>query len=149
MLAVPSKNKCLLLSLIVVAACFSSTTFARDTVVRQSIESAMQTSTAMSFTGVQFFFGDQAHGEVKERMGTVSSRRTTNAFGKSDRESCEWAFLSGIKALHQRALAEGGNAVINIRSITTGQTDSSQTDYVCRAGNVVSKVYLEGEVVRL
>lgn len=127
----------------------TSATFARDTEVRYSIDDAMQTSTAKSFTGVQFFFGDQTHPRVKDRLGTFDTKRTTNAFAKSDLESCQWAFLSGIKSLHQRALSEGGNAVINIRSITTGQSVSSQTEFVCRAGNVVSKVYLEGDVVRL
>ncbi len=144
-----SRHRNFLFILFAALGFLSSTASARDTEVRFSIDSAMQTSTARSFTGVQFFFGDETHPEVMDRLGTYESRRTTNAFAKSDLESCQWAFLSGIKSLYQRALSEGGNAVINIQSITTGQRISSQTEFVCRAGNVVSKVYLEGDVVRL
>ena len=87
--------------------------------------------------------------EVKQHKGNFTSKKTTNAFGKSDQESCQWAFLSAIKSLHQRALSEGANAVINIQSITTGESVSDQAEFVCRAGNVVSKVYLKGVVVVL
>lgn len=127
----------------------SSSAVARDSAVRQSIADAMNTSTAKSYTGVQFFFGDQSHPEVKQHKGNFTSKKTTNAFGKSDLESCQWAFLSAIKSLHQRALSEGANAVINIQSITTGESVSDREEFVCRAGNVVSKVYLKGDVVVL
>lgn len=52
-----------------------------------------------------------------------------------------------VKTLWERALKEGGNAVVDIKSVTIGETVSSTTDYVRRAGNVVVKVYLQGRVV--
>jgi hypothetical protein len=109
----------------------------------------MATATAKSFSEVKFYFGDQSHPEPRRFIGNYSSRRTTNAFGKSDQAACQWAFLSGIKTFYERALAEGGNAVINIRSVTTGAPVSSSTEFVCRAGNVVAKVYLTGDVVSM
>lgn len=121
--------------------------FARDAAQEHSIQAAMDTSTAQSFNGVRFFFGKGNHPAVKRTIGTYSSRRSTNAFGKSDMESCQWAFLSAVKTFYERALAEGGNAVINIQSVTTGPEFSSTDKYQCRAGNVVSKVYLTGDVV--
>ncbi len=145
----PIRNSLLHLTIFAILICYAPSTVARDVVVRQSIDEAMKTLEAQSYTGVQFFFGDQGHGEIKKRFGSYDSRRTTNAFGKTDQESCQWAFLSGIKSLYQRALSEGGNAVISIQSITTGESVSSETEFVCRAGNVVSKVYLKGEVVLL
>ncbi|MCZ7600080.1 MAG: excinuclease ABC subunit A [Gammaproteobacteria bacterium] len=122
---------------------------ARDDAQRFPISTPMSTETAKSYDGVQFFFGDAPHPAVAKRLGTYSSRRNTNAFGKSDEAACDWAFLSAVKSFWERAQSEGGNAVINLRSITTGETVSSSTEYVCRAGNVVAKVYLEGTVVVL
>lgn len=122
---------------------------ARDTSQQQSISEAMNTSTAQSYTGVKFYFGDQSHAKPKRRIGTFTSKKTTNAFGKSDYEACQWAFLSAIKTFHQRAMRENANAVVNITSITTGQPFSSSDQFMCRAGNVVAKVYLQGDVVEL
>lgn len=122
---------------------------ARDTSQEQSITEAMNTETAQSYTGVEFYFGDQPYAEPKRFIGHFTSKKTTRAFGKSDYESCQWAFLSAIKSFHQRALREGGNAVVNITSITTGQPFKSTDQFKCRAGNVVSKVYLQADVVEL
>ncbi len=122
---------------------------ARDDSQRFPIATPMSTETAKSFEGVQFFFGDAPHPAVAKTLGTYSSRRTTNAFGKSDEAACDWAFLSAVKTFWERAQSEGGNAVINLRSVTTGEAVSSSTEYVCRAGNVIAKVYLEGTVVVL
>ena len=69
--------------------------------------------------------------------------------GKSDKEACDWAFLSAIKSLYTRTGELGGNAVVNIRSITDNWPETSETEYVCRAGNVVAKVYLQGTIVTL
>ena len=124
---------------------------ARDTTHNLPVADPMSTSTAEGLANVRFFFGEQQHPTVLRTIGTYSSRKTTNAFGKSDKTACDWAFLSAIKSFWDRASRGGGNnnAVINIRSITTGATVSSESEYVCRAGNVVAKVYLEGTFVEL
>ncbi len=127
---------------------FTPTAQARDDAKKFPISGPMSTETVKNLNGVKFYFGDKAPA-VSKKFGTFTTRRTTNAFGKSDKQSCDWAFLSGIKTLAERARKEGGNAVINIRSITTGETVSSSTQYVCRSGNIVAKVYLEGQVVTL
>ena len=135
--------------LVVIVMQYPGIVMARDSTQNQSIAEAMETATAKSFTDVQFYFGDQPHPEIERHIGAYTSRKTTNAFGKSDHESCQWAFLSAIKTFYERALIEGGNAVINIHSITTGRPIKSASEFVCRAGNVISKVYLKGEVVSL
>lgn len=124
-----------------------NTAQARDTSHRFPISEPMSTSTADELHNVQFYFGDQPHPPVSKTVGTYTTRRTANAFMKADKEACDWAFLSAMKTLWERAVKEGANAVVNIRSVTTGETVSSATEYVCRAGNVVAKVYLEGKVV--
>ena len=140
-------------NIVVISVVFSlalaSLGHARDSASKQSIVDAMETATAKSYSDVAFYFGDQPHSAVKKSIGTYTAKRSTNAFGKSDYDSCQWAFLSAIKSLYERALRERGNAVVNIRSITTGQETTSRTEFDCRAGNIVSKVYLKGDVVEL
>jgi len=128
---------------------FSNAADARDTTHRFPIKDPMATSTAKELDNVRFYFGDQKHPGVKRTIGVYTTRRTTNAFMKADKEACDWGFLSAVKTLWERALKEGGNAVVGIKSVTTGETVSSASEYVCRAGNVVAKVYLEGKVVVL
>lgn len=122
---------------------------ARDSTHNFPIAEPMSTSTAQGFDGVRFFFGNEPYPAVQRTIGVYTTRRSTNAFMKSDKEACDWGFLSAIKTLWERATKEGGNAVVNIRSVTTGETVDSSKEYVCRAGNVVAKVYLEGKVVVL
>ena len=98
---------------------------------------------------VRFAFGETSLGSVARNHGEFRTNKKTNAFGKSDEKACNWAFLSAIVSLRDRALAEGGNAVINIRSNYKNNTTSSETEYQCGAGNVVAGVALIGDVVTL
>lgn len=127
----------------------SNTLMARDTTTTFLIADAMQTDIVKSLTGVDFFFGDQPHPEIKRSIGVYTTKRTTNAFAKSDANACQWAFLSAIKTLHMRALIEGGNAVVNIQSVTTGNEFSDADEFKCRAGAVMARVYLKGTAVVL
>lgn len=45
-----------------------------------------------------------------------TSPTKTNAVGNSDQDACRWVFLLALLSLEQRALAEGGDAVVNGRS---------------------------------
>ena len=67
---------------------FSGNVFGRDDVLRYPIADPMNTVTASQFSRAQFYFGDQKHPRVIRRIGTYTSERTTNAFGKSDKEAC-------------------------------------------------------------
>lgn len=104
---------------------------------------------AQRLEGVKFFFGDQAHPEIEKSFGEYMSNKKTNAFNKSDKEACEWAFLSALLSFHQRALSSGGNAVVNITGYYKKQPFSSQTEFQCGAGNTVAGVTLKGTVVKL
>ena len=97
--------------------------------------------------GVKLYFGNPGPGGTQ--LGRFTANRKTNASGKSDKQSCEWAFLSSVIALQERARKEGGNAVVGIVSIYKKQETSSATQYVCAAGNVVTGVAFRGTVVRL
>ena len=129
----------------------SSAADARDTIVRVSVEEAMTTEDAKVTldVGVRFFFADQSYPEVVSRIGTYTANKKTNAFNKSDQEACKWAFLSSMVSLQKRALAEGGNAVVNIRSFYKKREFTSATEFECGAGAMVAGVTLVGDVVKL
>ena len=123
---------------------------ARDTLIQVSIEEAITTPDAESAldADVKFFFGEQEHPEIEQQLGTYTSNKKTNAFGKSDEKACKWAFLSAMISLQERAVAEGGNAVVNIRSFYKKHDFSSATEFECGAGAMVAGVTLVGEVVK-
>ena len=139
----------LVLSLVFVFG--ASTSQARNEVLRFSIEEALSQSGADSRldSSVRLFFGDQALPTVDRKLGTFTSNKKTNAFNKSDMDACNWAFLSAIMSLQERAIKEGGNAVVNIRSFYFRNEFSSTTDFECGAGTFVVGITLVGEVVRL
>ena len=66
-----------------------------------------------------------------------------------DQEACEWAFLSAIKALQERAQKDGMNAVVNITSNYKHQSFASKTEFECGAGNIMAGVALKADIVKL
>jgi hypothetical protein len=132
-------------------ALLASTAHARDDAMKFPLSDALNTADAKDKLGgdVRFYFGDQKHAAVSKSYGTVSTSRKTNGVGKSDQAACEWAFLSAMIALRDRALKEGGNAVINISSNYKNNEFKSATEYECGAGNIMVGVSFKGEVVKL
>ncbi len=124
---------------------------ARDEPVRFPISEAMSTpeATAKLNPNIKFFFGDSQPPAVERSFGVFTSNKKTNAFGKSDRISCDWAFLSAMLSFQDRTLQTGGDAVINIKSYYKRNTVSSATEYECGAGNIMVGVTFQGEVVKL
>lgn len=137
---------------LVVMACslmaFSEASLARDDKLFFSINSAMNSDLAKMKLDqrVTFSFGEQAPAFTANK-GTFVSNKKTNAFNKSDQAACERAFLSAMLSLRDRALKEGGNAVVNIHSFYKQEAYHSNTDYECHAGAVMAGVALKGTVV--
>ena len=100
-------------------------------------------------TDVQFYFNKQAPAGKTVDLGEFVTNRKTNSVGRPDEEACRWAMMAALKVLRDRALAEGGNAVINIVSYYKKNTFASDTLYECHAGAVVAGVALKGTVVKL
>jgi len=86
---------------------------------------------------------------VDRKMGEFTSNKKTNAANKSDQEACDLAFISAVIALQQRARKEGGNAVVNIRSVYKQEDSDSPTEFICGAGKIMAGVALRGTVVKL
>lgn len=104
---------------------------------------------AQRLEGVKFFFGKQAHPPIERSFGEFQSNKKTNAFNKSDKDACEWAFLSALLSFHQRALSEGGDAVVGIVGYYKKQPFSSETHFQCGAGATMAGVTIKGTVVKL
>ncbi|KTG21872.1 excinuclease ABC subunit A [Pseudoalteromonas sp. XI10] len=98
---------------------------------------------------IPLYFADQSHSSIKTNYGEVITNKKTNAFNKTDREACEWLMLSALKALQERAVREGMNAVVNIQSYYKKREFVSQTEYQCGAGTFVAGVALKGTLVKL
>lgn len=123
---------------------------ARDTFHDISVESATQSdAAAQKLLDVPFYMAGQSHPPIASDMGVVKSNRRTNAFNKSKANACRIAFLSAIIAFQKRARALGGQAIVDIRSVTKHNDLDSPTRFRCVAGSVIANVALTGRVVTL
>lgn len=98
---------------------------------------------------IKVYMKGQEHPAVERRIGEYKSNKRSNAFGKPREEGCEVAFISALIALQERAISEGGNAVVDIYSMTKYQRYENAEKYNCLAGNMVANVVLMGTVVKL
>lgn len=126
-------------------------TDARDDHLLLSIDEAMNTPSAREKLdpAIRLHFGKERRPAVAQSIGTRTTNKRTNAFGKSDKDACQWVFLSAMLQLQERARREGGDAVIGIESVYKNIVTSSETEYMCGAGSVVAAVAFRGDVVKL
>jgi hypothetical protein len=114
--------------------------------VSKAVESALGKERLLN---VPFYFAGQQHPGTKKTFGVWSANRSTRGVFRTDAEACKVAFLSALIALQQRAEKEGGEAIVEIRSVTRDKKTTSATQYRCVAGATVAHVALEGAVVDL
>lgn len=98
---------------------------------------------------VRFYFGKQPYPEPSAKLGTFRTSKSTHLADKSVAEACNGAFVAAMTALEERALREGGNAVVEIKSNYDNVLTESNTSFKCGAGKIMAAVALEGRVVRL
>jgi hypothetical protein len=124
---------------------------ARDTHQKLPLESALAAAQASGklAPGVKLYFGKQKHPKPSAQLGPAKTNKKTNFFNKTDKEGCEWAFLSSMITLTHYAQRLGGNAIVNIRSNYRNVEFSSETEYECGAGNVTGGTAFIGDVVKL
>jgi len=132
------------------ATLVSGLVVARDSHLKLPIKDAMATAEAKEKLGtdVKFVFGAPGPKGAKD-LGTFTSNKKTNFANKSDKEGCERAFLSAMISFKERALREGGNAVVNIQSYYKKNEFSSTTEYECGAGAIMGGVTFRGTVVKM
>ena len=124
---------------------------ARDTIHNLNAQEALQQGHQRGeiLSDVKVYFAGETHPAVEKSIGEFRSNKKTNAFNKSDEEACRWAFFSAIKSLQERALKEGGNAVIDIKSNYRDKEFVSATEFQCGAGAFIGGVALKGTVAKL
>jgi uncharacterized protein YbjQ (UPF0145 family) len=137
--------------LALLCALLATAATARDTTHYLPIDTVLSALAASGKVDnkVNFFFGNQRHPEIQADFGRFVTNRKTNSFGKSDERACEWAMQSALIELYQRAIKEGGNAVVGVESFYKRQPYASVEDYECHAGAIIAGVALRGQVVRL
>lgn len=142
-------NKSLFLILLILTT--STTVLARDDIGDYSIADALSLEQAKEKLGdeIKFSFGTQPHSKILKNFGEKGTNKKTNAFGKTDEEACQWAFLSAMVSLKDRAVKEGGNAVVNIKSNYKNHETSSNETFQCGAGSIIAGVALKGKIVTL
>ena len=134
----------MLAALLLMAAQMSS---AKDVFHDYSVEAALKSPQAGELRKIPIFMAGQNH-PPGDKIEDNKSNRRTNAFGKSDQDACNIAFLSAIFALQDRAMAVGGTAVVDIKSVTKNQDLTSATDYRCVSGAFVANVALTGTIIK-
>jgi len=140
-------NQCIkVLMLIAAMPIFVGTAEARKDVSDFSIKDAMTHPQWESKirSDIHLYFGSKNKPAVTRTFGEYRTSKKTNSFNKSDKEACEWAFMSAIIQLQQKAAKLGANAVINIKSNYDNIETSSSSTFKCAAGNVITGVALKG-----
>ena len=130
---------------------FASSSYATDTLLNFPIEQAMKNGEVLAAINknVALYWGAQPTPATAQTYGNFKTSKRTTSLGKSQQDACEWALASALIALQDRALREGGNAVVNIQSNINNHPTSSQTHYSCLVGSVMVNVALTGNAVKL
>lgn len=103
---------------------------------------------ADKWAGVKFYFGNTPAPHVVRTVGETRTNKKTNGFAKAHVTSCNIAMASALISLAEDAKARGGDAIINIKSNFKNKLTSSDTDFTCGVGNLMSGVALVGEIVK-
>lgn len=97
---------------------------------------------------VKFYWGNQKTPKFSKKLGTDQTTKKTNGFNKSDKDSCEWAWLSAMITMQNRAKQLGADAIVNLHSYSKGADFVSDTEYECVVGTFTSGVALRGDFVK-
>lgn len=137
-------------SVLIMALAMAGSAAARDDHNMYPLEDALNTPAAQEKLNkdIKLYFGKQKGPKATKQLGEWKTNKKTNAFNKTDKEACEWTFLSAVLELQERALKEGGNAVVNIVSNYKNQETSSETEYMCGNGALMAGVALKGTVIK-
>lgn len=134
---------------LVVLLISTSNVFARNTEVLVNAQEAVDRQGKGDLLDIPFYMKGQEHPPVKKKIGNWRSTRKGRGAFQSDTDACSRTFVSAIKSLQERAQKEGGNAIINVISVTKDAPYENATQFRCIAGGIIVHVALEGDVVVL
>ncbi len=98
---------------------------------------------------IKLYMKGEKHAKIIKTLGEFKTNRRTRGFGRSAQAACEWTFVTALMALQDRAIREGGNAVVDIYSITKNKEFVSAEKYSCAKGGLAANVALMGTVAKL
>jgi hypothetical protein len=137
------------LVLAITSSFLATSAVARDTFHDISVKTATESYQGRNpLLDVPFYMAGQKHPRIADDLGVIKSNKRTNAFNKSDEHACSISFQSSLIALQKRPRDMGGDAVVDIKSITRHNNLESATAFRCVAGNIVANVALTGRIVR-
>lgn len=129
----------------------TSVAWAADRLLSFSIADAMNDPKIQNelIDDVKIFWSQQSHPAVAKKYGEFKSSKRTSKLGKAIEAACRWALASSLIAMQERALKEGGNAVVNIRSNVNNNESDSPTEFNCMVGDMMVNSAVKGDVVKL
>jgi hypothetical protein len=125
---------------------------AADKVVHLAFANAVQAATASGKLdgSVKFYLaGTTPVGQLTVVNDNVDVTRKTNAFGKKDQATCDWALQSALIALQDDAKKAGANAVTDIVSNYNGSEYRDSQNYECHVGFLMSGVELKAKLAKV
>lgn len=128
---------------------FTSTVFARNTEVLVDAQEAIDRQAKGGLSDMPFYLKGQKHPIIKKKLGNWRATRKGRGAFQSDLDACSRTFVTALKSLQERARREGGNAVVNIISVTKDVPFEDAEKFRCIAGGVIVHVALEGDIVVL
>ncbi len=130
--------------------CVASESQARNEVIKLNIAEALETADAKAKLKpeITFHFGSANAPAAAKNLGATQSNKKTNGFKKDKKSACQHAFLSAMLSFQERAIKEGGDAVVKITSYYYKNAFDSTTEFECGTGNVMVGVTFQGEVIK-
>ena len=133
-------------------AALPMTSHAADKVVHLAFDNAVKAATASGKLdgSVKFYLtGTTPAGQLTVVNDNVDVTRKTNAFGKKDQETCDWALQSVLIAMQDDAKKAGANAVVDIVSNYNGSEYRDAQNYECHVGFLMSGVQLKAKLAKV
>ena len=131
--------------------CAPGLSFASDKIAHFPFANAVAAATQSGKLDgtVKFYLaGSAPQSQVTVLKSDVSVNRKTNAFGKGDQKTCDWALQSALIALQDQAKAAGANAVVDIVSDYDNEYRDPEK-YECHVGFLMSGVIMKGKLAKV
>jgi uncharacterized protein YbjQ (UPF0145 family) len=143
------KTKLFALTMLLLAS-MPGVTHATDKVVHFAFNNAVVAATQSGKLdgSVKFYLADIKPDGQATVLKTITVEKKTNAFGKQDQVSCDWALQSALISLQEDAKEVGANAVVDIISDYDNEYRDNEK-YECHVGFLMSGVVLKAKLAKL
>jgi uncharacterized protein YbjQ (UPF0145 family) len=135
---------------ILLLASMPGISLATDKVVHLAFNNAVVAATQSGKLdgSVKFYLADIKPAGQASVLKSVTVEKKTNAFGKQDQVSCDWALQSALISLQDDAKEVGADAVVDIVSDYDNEYRDNQ-NYECHVGFLMSGVVLKAKLAKL